>query len=297
MSAYSPQPTAFHCRFIFFVGTILALILIRNSSLAQQTEPLEIELVSEVTSIQPGQPFYAGLHLQHKEGYHTYWKFPGVVGVPTAIKWDLPRGWKVDDIDWPEPERVFMFKIRAQGYHNEIILPVRITPPDKLTEGDTVTLAGKASWMCCHRECNPGFKDLSLQLSVSNGEPVRDKRWSKLFTQARASMPRPIADWATQATLHEGTVKLRLIPQTAELRKHAANMKDLFFFTEDGLINPDKEQIVKHEADGSLLLEMLVSEYGPKRMPKTLIGVLQSHEGMTASGVKSVSFSTTLVKD
>ncbi len=296
MSAYSLQPTVFYRRFFFLVGTILALALVRNSSHAQQTEPLAIELVSEVTSIQPGKPFHVGLHLQHKEGYHTYWKFPGVVGVPTNIAWDLPRGWKVEEIEWPEPKRVFMFKIRAQGYHGEHILPVRITPPEKLTEGSSVTLAGKASWMCCNRECNPGFKDLTLSLPVASSEPLPDKKWTKLFAQARASMPEPIAGWETQATVNDGKVTLKLLPQTAELKKHAANMKDLFFFTEDGLINPDKEQIVKHQADGSLVLEMLVSEYGPKRMPKSLVGVLQSHEGMTPNGIKSVSFSTPLLK-
>lgn len=297
MSAYSLQPTAFYRRFIFLVGTILALTLVRNSTHAQQTEPLKIELVSEVTSIQPGKPFYVGLHLEHKEGYHTYWKFPGVVGVPTNIAWNLPRGWKADAIEWPEPKRVFMFKIRAQGYHGEHILPVRITPPENLSEGSAITLVGKASWMCCHRECNPGFKDLSISLPVSNGEPVPDQRWTKLFAQARTSMPQPIAGWETQATVNDGKVTLRLIPQTAELKKHAAAIKDLFFFTEDGLINPDKEQIVKHEADGSIVLEMLVSEYGPKKMPKTLTGVLQSQEGLNTSGTKSVSFSTPLVKE
>src|SRR6187551_155684 len=49
--------------------------------------PLSIELVSEVTSIQPGTPFYVGLHLKHQEHYHTYWKFPGIVGVPTDMAW------------------------------------------------------------------------------------------------------------------------------------------------------------------------------------------------------------------
>lgn len=297
MSALLIPPSVIRRRLGIGVVAICLLGLFSGSSHAQQTEPLEIELVSEVTSIQPGKPFYAGLHLQHKEGYHTYWKFPGVVGVPTAIKWDLPRGWKIEDIEWPEPKRVFMFKIRAQGYHGEHILPVRLTPPDKLSEGSTITLAGKASWMCCSRECNPGFKDLTLTLPVSNAEPAPDQRWTKLFARARESHPQPIAGWETRATVRDDKVTLRLIPQTAELKKHSASMKDLFFFTEDGLINPDKEQAVKHEADGSLVLEMLVSEYGPKRMPKALIGVLQSQEGMTASGVRSVSLSTPLVKE
>ncbi len=297
MSAYSLQPKAFCHRLAFEVGVIFMLALCSGSSRAQQTEPLRIELVSEVTSVQPGQPFYVGLHLQHKEGYHTYWKFPGVVGVPTNITWNLPPGWKAGDIEWPEPERVFMFKIRAQGYHGEVILPVLITPPQKLEDGAAVTLAGKASWMCCNRECNPGFKDLTLTLPVSNAPTALNKTSEKLFAQARATLPPPISEWETRATLHDGKVILRLVPQTTELKKHAANIKDLFFFTEDGLINPDKEQIVKHESDGSLVLEMLVSEYGPKRMPKMLIGVLQSHEGMTTSDVRSVSFSTPLLTE
>lgn len=282
--------------FQFSVFAALGLLVAFSPSIHAQTEPLKIELLSEVTSIQPGKSFHVGLHLQHKEGYHTYWKFPGVVGVPTNIAWDLPRGWKAGEIEWPEPERVFMFKIRAQGYHGEVILPVLITPPDDLLEGSTATLAGKASWMCCNRECNPGFKDLSLSLPVSNSEPVLNKTWTKLFTQARATMPPPISEWETSATLNNGKVTLRLTPKSEALKKHAAHMKDLFFFTEDGLINPDKEQVVKHEADGSLVLEMLVSEYAPKRLPKILSGVLQSHEGLTTNGIKSVSFFTPLVK-
>lgn len=297
MSTYRPQPAAFYRRFIFLVGTILALTLVGNSTYAEQTEPLKIELVSEVTSIQPGKPFHVGLHLEHKEGYHTYWKFPGVVGVPTNIAWNLPRGWKADAIEWPEPKRVFMFKIRAQGYHGEHILPVRITPPQKLEAGSTITLAGKASWMCCHRECNPGFKDLTLTLPVSDSAPGLNSSWTKLFAQARAAMPSPISGWEASASLKDDKITLRLIPQTAALKKHAAAIKDLFFFTEDGLINPDKEQVVKHESDGSLVLEMRVSEYAPRKMPKALTGVLQSHEGLTTSGARSVSFSTPLVKE
>src|SRR5688572_10915548 len=62
---------------------VLFFVLCTFSSL--HAEPLTIELVSEVASIQPGSPFYVGLHLKHKEHYHTYWKFPGIVGVPTDM--------------------------------------------------------------------------------------------------------------------------------------------------------------------------------------------------------------------
>ena len=132
--------------------------------------PLSIELVSEVTAIQPGKPFYVGLHLDHPRGYHTYWKYTGIVGIPTAMEWKLPKGWKAEPIEWPEPERVFMFQIKAQGFHGEKLLPMRITPPKKLQTGKTVKLEGKARWMCCGRDCNPGFKELSVELPVGDGE-------------------------------------------------------------------------------------------------------------------------------
>src|SRR4051812_17836004 len=112
-------------------------------------EPLSIDLISEVASIQPGTPFYVGLHLKHQEHYHTYWKFPGIVGVPTHVEWKLPPGWKAGPIEWPAPERVMMFQIKAQGYHGEVLLPVKLTPPNGVEIGSKVTLVGKATWMCC----------------------------------------------------------------------------------------------------------------------------------------------------
>ena len=46
--------------------------------------PLEMELLSENLSIAPGEPFYIGWHIRRDEGWHTYWKHPGDVGVPPA---------------------------------------------------------------------------------------------------------------------------------------------------------------------------------------------------------------------
>src|SRR5215218_2237101 len=118
---------------------LVSSFVIRHSSFA---EPLSIELVSEVTSIQPGTPFYVGLHLKHQEHYHTYWKFPGIVGVPSHMAWNLPAGWKADAIEWPAPERVMMFQIKAQGFHDEVLLPMKLTPPKNLEPGTRVTVGG-----------------------------------------------------------------------------------------------------------------------------------------------------------
>ena len=79
-----------------------------GASWAQGENPLRIGLVSESTAVVPGRPFYLGLHLEHRSGDHTYWKCPGIVGVPTGIEWDLPAGFEAAPIEWPGPQRVFM---------------------------------------------------------------------------------------------------------------------------------------------------------------------------------------------
>ena len=181
-----------------------------------------MELVSEVTSIQPGRPFYVGLHLEHPRGYHTYWKYTGIVGIPTAMEWKLPKGWKAEPIEWPEPERVFMFQIKAQGFHGEKLLPMRITPPKNLRAGQTVKLEGKSRWMCCGRDCNPGFKELSIELPVSDGEARRDERWVKMFEESRSSVAKTSRDWSATAARKDGEIVLRIRPVTAQAKAHFA---------------------------------------------------------------------------
>ena len=140
----------------------LALLLALHSQAEENRVGLSVDLVSEVSHVQPGTPFYVGVFIHHEPGFHTYWKQPGIVGVPTSIKWDLPRGWKGGDLEYPEPESVMMFTLKAQGYERDVLLQAQITPPKKLDPGSSITLSGRAVWMCCAQSCHPGFKDLSL---------------------------------------------------------------------------------------------------------------------------------------
>jgi DsbC/DsbD-like thiol-disulfide interchange protein len=248
----------------------------------EPNSPLQIALVSEVKAVQPGKPFYAGLHLKHKEGYHTYWKFPGIVGVPVSMVWSLPTGWKAGEIEWPEPEQVHMFQIRAQGYHGELVLPVRITPPSDLKPGTKVTLTGKAAWMCCGRDCNPDFADLTLDLPVAAAQEF-DAKWKPAFVKARKAAPQPLDAnaWSATATRHgKDRVILHLTAKNEDARQQLASVKDVLFFTDDGYINADKDQILRREGDDKLSLELTVSAYYDGTMPPThLLGLLQSPQG------------------
>ncbi len=241
--------------------------------------PLRIALVSEVTSIQPGHPFYVGLHLRHPQGYHTYWKFPGIVGVPTGAAWTLPKGFTAGSIEWPEPQRVFMFQIKAQGYDGEIVLPVLITPPQDLAPDSKVKLAVKASWMCCGVDCNPGFKDLSIELPVKASVPKTDERWQGLFQVAHETVPTMLQGWQVTAARNGDHVLLKLTAQTEAAQQQCAKIKDMTFFTEDGFINADKEQHFAKPKPGVITMDLLVSEYATQPKATQFSGVLRTPQG------------------
>ena len=61
------------------------------------------ELLADTNAVVPGKPFMVGLLLRMAPGWHTYWKFSGDAGLPTEMKWKLPPGWKIGDIQWPIP--------------------------------------------------------------------------------------------------------------------------------------------------------------------------------------------------
>src|SRR5262245_42182448 len=69
----------------------------------QGKEPVRPRRLADTNAIVPGKPFTVGLLLRMAPGWHTYWKFSGDAGLPTELKWKLPPGWKIREIQWPIP--------------------------------------------------------------------------------------------------------------------------------------------------------------------------------------------------
>lgn len=268
----------------FSVFSIPCVVLLMAAGLSRADTPLQVTLVSEVTSIQPGKPFYAGLHLRHGPAYHSYWKFPGIVGVPTSIQWKLPNGFEAGEIEWPEPEPVLMFKIKAQGFERDVLLPIKITPPADLKPGERVKLGGKASWMSCARTCHPGFTDVMLELPVKSEAPAIDDKWRVMFDQERARTARSNAAWTASAMESGQTVTLKLVPASPRARKLTAEQAaKIIFYTEDGWIDSDKPQSAQVNDDSSLTISLTRSDiYLGKEPPRVLVGIVQIPGGWLA---------------
>src|SRR5947207_3068116 len=165
----------------------------------QGKQLVKAELLADTTAVVPGKPFTVGLLLRMAPAWHTYWKFSGDAGLPTELKWKLPPGWKVGEIQWPVPlKTIDPGDIQTYGYENEVLLMQEITPPAKL-DSSSVKLTADASWLVCERICIPGGATLQLELPVStNSQPANTElfgRYRRLLPQNWPGANAASADW------------------------------------------------------------------------------------------------------
>ena len=160
----------------------------------QGRELVKATLLADTSAIVPGKPFIAGLFLRMAPGWHTYWKFSGDAGLPTEIKWKLPPGWKVGEIQWPIPLKTNdPGDIQTYGYQDEILLLQEITPPAKI-DISPVKLSAEANWLVCEKICVPGGANLELELPVSTSS---DPKNTDLFARYRRLLPKNFPDSGT----------------------------------------------------------------------------------------------------
>ncbi len=216
------------------------LVAVAPHGLAQTYQGKQLvraELLADTTAIVPGKPFTVGLSLQMAPGWHTYWKFSGDAGLPTELKWKLPPGWKVGDIQWPIPlKTIDPGDIETYGYENEVLLMQEITPPSKLDDS-SAKLSTEANWLVCEKICIPGSATLQLDLPVaSTSQPANTDvfaRYRRLLPQNLAGPDVARADWSRVGS------DLRLKIRSETLAKYPA--VDFFPL-------PEQETIVGHPA-------------------------------------------------
>lgn len=174
-----------------FLGTS-AMVIALLAGCADRAEidghHIRVRLVSERTTITPGQPFWVGVLQTLDEGWHTYWRNPGDSGAAARIRWDLPAGWTASSIHWPIPERIPYGDLMNYGYSGQVLLPVLITPPDDLERG-RVELSAEALWLVCADVCIPGEGRLDLTLPVRPRVMPGDAEQTPLFELWRARIP------------------------------------------------------------------------------------------------------------
>lgn len=158
----------------------------RAQQAANGQQITESVLVADTTAVEPGKPFFVGVHMKIIPRWHTYWQFGGSPSFPFGIDWELPEGWQAGSIGFPLPHLV----VDADGqslfaYEHEVFFPVKITPSAQPAQG-AVRIGAKAKWQVCAETCIPGGADLELKLPVGPAQPAN----AEPFAKWRAQLPR-----------------------------------------------------------------------------------------------------------
>lgn len=131
-------------------------------------QPANARLLAAVSAVKPGEPFVVGIMLKMEPGWHVYWVNPGDSGQPPVVKWALPNGFAVTDLEFPVPTRLNEpGGLVAYGYHDEVLLTARVLPPADLKVGSKIQFRADVSWLVCEKICLPGEAKLSIELPVA----------------------------------------------------------------------------------------------------------------------------------
>lgn len=197
------------------LSQLILIILFSISAMNAETidtGQAKISLVSEVRSIQAGQPFWVSMRMSLAPHWHVYWINPGDAGAAPAIDWELPDDFKAGDIQWPYPERVPLDEFVNFGYEDDVDFLVEITPAESLPAGAEITLKASVNYLICKDICIPESGELSLTLPVSDGQAAVNPAELTNFSNARTKLPIKSADWQIAASISDTTLYVSAIP-------------------------------------------------------------------------------------
>jgi thiol:disulfide interchange protein/DsbC/DsbD-like thiol-disulfide interchange protein len=236
------------------------------------SDNVKARIVSEVSSLGPGQSAWFALELDIRDGWHTYWRNPGDSGEATKLTWQLPPGFTAGGIVWTTPHSFEVAPLVNYGYAKHAVHLVQITAPKDLKAGASIDLTAKASWLVCSDVCIPETADLKLQIPASAQAGGVDAKDAALFTEARSELPS--AELAATSARLEGDQLILSLGK--EWGATLSQIKSLTFFPYDeGSIEYAAPQKLIRSND-AVQLSMKIGYQPPK--PGTIRGVLVATE-------------------
>lgn len=246
-----------------FITTLLFQPLFAESEV--KDGPVSVSLVSEESAIQENHPFWVALHFNLEPHWHAYWKNPGDSGMPITIDWDLPEGFKADEVKWPAPKQFTLSGLTGLGFEDEVTLLAKITPPEKI-ETKEINLKATIKWVACNDQCIPGSAELSKEIPVSTNVPQKSEEVTELFKKARLSIPGKSETLLARANENELSLKLPF---------EKGSLKEAVFYSEEeGIIDLSQDQKLELTDNGYELKAKLAKSLIDRKEP--LKGVVKA---------------------
>ncbi len=274
---------------IFSIFSLLLINCTNKQVETPKTAHMDAELVSQVTSVQPGVPFWVALKFEMEAGWHVNWKNPGDAGLAPSIKWELPEGFRAGEINWPTPQRIPVGDLMLFGYAGTVLLPVEITPATTFDD-DKFTLSAACDWVVCGDVCIPGEAILTLTLPVKKESLPTNAEHAAEIASARNKIPVSNDSWHTTALADENIIIIKVAQEGVD----RIDADSAVFFPEvQGNINNAAEQQFAQDGFG-FQLELNRDKMFPN-VPDSLEGVIVLYYG-EFSKMKSVYIDVPLSK-
>ena len=175
---------------VSLIAISLALIALNANVASAQDSHVQVQLLSSVSAVTPGKPFYLGIKLTMDSGWHIYWKNAGDAGLPTRVTFSLPDGFTAGGIIYPTPQRLEQpGNIINFGYEDTVMLMALITPPQNLPENFSGQFVANVSWLVCADNCIPGKGSDAVTLGESD-TPQPNK--TEVFDEWLKQVPVPV---------------------------------------------------------------------------------------------------------
>jgi DsbC/DsbD-like thiol-disulfide interchange protein len=154
----------------------------------------------------PGQ-YQAGIAVQMKPGFKTYWRHPGDSGVPPSFSFEGSENLARADILYQPPQK---FPDGAGGYSfgyvsSDVIFPLVVTALDPLKP---VLVRLKADYAVCDTICIPAH----AQVSLTFFEPMDDHN-SEMVRAAHANVPERVKLGQVARNLAIVALKKHTVPE------------------------------------------------------------------------------------
>ena len=239
-------------------------------------EALTARLVAAEDVVTPGSAtLSAGLDVQLADGWKTYWRTPGEVGLAPQLNWSRSANVSRVDILYPAPTRFRAFDIENYGYAGRVLYPLEI---HLKRPGEPAELQLDATVLVCAEMCVPETFSLALALPAA-AAPVVDTQAAELIARYAARVPAPRADTVvTRATTQSDTSGDTLVVTAAS----TLPFREPQLFAEYGDLVFDTPRVRLSGDARALRAELPILKGDPDRIKEGVVTLVDAHRAVEA---------------
>lgn len=270
-------------RVFLFISVLWAALVFCDQSFALvlggRTDKVSADIITSTDEICPQQPLEVLVRLKMHDGWHTYWKNPGDVGLRTKIDWKTSEGFKIEEMDHSRPIRFMSDDLVQYGYDDMAYFKIRLTPdPEKIKAGEKQYFTAIISWLACRDECMPETIRLSFVVPVRENAAEPTQKWQDEITRANQTFP-VITRWPAQYEKGEdGKLLLNIALPKAEMLKGISRISFLPY--QSGIIRNNEAQIAGADEQGNLSLRIGLESDQFQSLPG-ILNIEQDNNGVS----------------